>query len=96
MLRWGARQCCRAALTEGPLDEAFDWLSRLVAHDGQPAHYRAAVFGLIDLAEVGRRNGRRSETSQLAEGAQASIQGELSPRLLQVSALCRALLAEEP
>jgi hypothetical protein len=68
-----------ATLTEDRLDEAFDWLSRLVAHDGQAAHYREALFGLIDLAEAGRRNGQRSETSQLVGGAQASIQGELSP-----------------
>jgi DNA-binding CsgD family transcriptional regulator/tetratricopeptide (TPR) repeat protein len=83
-----------AALVQDRNEEAFDWLRRLVADDGRPAHYREALFGLIDLAEAGRRTGRQPEASRLVEGALAGTQGELSPRLLQVRALCRALLAD--
>ena len=83
-----------AALVEDRNDEAFDWLRRLVADDGLAAHNREALFGLIDLAEAGRRTGRRAEASRLVEGALAHPQDGLSPRLLQVRALGRALLAD--
>ena len=83
-----------AALVQDRNDEAFDWLRQLAADDGRAAHYREALFGLIDLAEAGRRTGRQPEASRLVEGALAGTQGELSPRLLQVRALCRALLAD--
>ena len=82
-----------AALVQDRNDEAFDWLRQLAA-DGRAAHNREALFGLIDLAEAARRTGRRAEASRLVEGALAGTQDELSPRLLQVSALCRALLAD--
>jgi len=72
---------------------AFYWLRRLVADDGRASHNREAMFGLIDLAEAGRRTGRLAEASELIEGAFAATEGELSPRLLQARALCRALLA---
>jgi DNA-binding CsgD family transcriptional regulator len=83
-----------AALVQDRNEEAFDWLRQLAADDGRAAHYREALFGLIDLAEAGRRTGRRPEASRLVEAALASPQGELSPRLLQVRALSRALLAD--
>ena len=83
-----------AALVQDRNDEAFDWLRQLVADDGRAAHNREALFGLIDLAEAGRRAGRPAEASRLVEGALADTQNELSPRLLQVRALCRALLAD--
>jgi DNA-binding CsgD family transcriptional regulator len=83
-----------AALVQDRNEEAFDWLRQLAADDGRAAHYREALFGLIDLAEAGRRTGRQHEASRLVEGALAGTQGELSPRLLQVRALCRALLAD--
>ncbi len=83
-----------AALVQDRNDEAFDWLRQLTADDGRAAHNREALFGLIDLAEAGRRTGRLAEASRLVEGALASAQDELSPRLLQVRALCRALLAD--
>jgi DNA-binding CsgD family transcriptional regulator len=82
-----------AALTAGRPDEAFDWLRRLVADDGRASHNREAMFGLIDLAEAGRRTDRQAEAGQLTESAFAATEGELSPRLLQARALCRALLA---
>jgi DNA-binding CsgD family transcriptional regulator len=82
-----------AALTAGRPDEAFDWLLRLVADDGRASHNREAMFGLIDLAEAGRRTDRQAEAGQLTESAFAATEGELSPRLLQARALCRALLA---
>ncbi|HEX2820274.1 MAG TPA: AAA family ATPase [Streptosporangiaceae bacterium] len=83
-----------AALVQDRNDEAFDWLRQLAADDGRAAHNREALFALIDLAEAARRTGRRAEASRLVEGALAGTQDELSPRLLQVSALCRALLAD--
>jgi DNA-binding CsgD family transcriptional regulator len=83
-----------AALVQDRNDEAFDWLAQLVAGDGRAAHNREALFGLIDLAEAARRTGRRAEASRLVAGALADPQDELSPRLLQVRALCRALLAD--
>jgi DNA-binding CsgD family transcriptional regulator len=83
-----------AALVQDRNEEAFDWLRQLVTDDGRAAHYREALFGLIDLAEAGRRTGRSREASRLVEAALAGAQGELSPRLLQVRALSRALLAD--
>jgi DNA-binding CsgD family transcriptional regulator len=83
-----------AALAEGRPDEAFDWLRLLVADDGRAAHNREALFGLIDLAEAGRRTDRGDEAGQLTEGAFAAIEGELSPRLRQARAFSRALLAD--
>lgn len=85
-----------AALAAGRPDEAFDWLRRLVADDGRASHNREALFGLIDLAEAGRREGRLAEAGQLTEGAFAATEGELSPRLLQARALCRAVLSVGP
>jgi DNA-binding CsgD family transcriptional regulator len=82
-----------AALAAGRPDEAFEWLRRLVAGDGRASHNREAMFGLIDLAEAGRRTDRQAEARALTEGAFAATEGELSPRLLQARALCRALLA---
>ena len=83
-----------AALVQDQNDEAFDWLRQLAADDGRAAHNREALFGLIDLAEAGRRTARLAEASRLVEEALAGPQDELSPRLLQVRALCRALLAD--
>jgi DNA-binding CsgD family transcriptional regulator len=82
------------ALVQDRNDEAFDWLCQLAADGGQGTHYREALFGLIDLAEAARRTGRQPEASRLVEAALSGVQGELSPRLLQVHALCRALLAD--
>jgi hypothetical protein len=61
-----------AALVQDRNDEAFDWLRQLVADDGRAAHNREALFGLIDLAEAGRRTNRRAEASRLVEGALAA------------------------
>ena len=83
-----------AALVEDRNDEAFDWLRQLAADDGRAAHNREALFGLIDLAEAARRTSRQAEASRLVEGALADPPDELSPRLLQVRALSRALLAD--
>jgi len=83
-----------AALVRDQNDEAFDWLRQLAAGDGRAAHNREALFGLIDLAEAGRRTDRRAEAARLVEGALAGPRDELSPRLLQVRALCQALLAD--
>jgi DNA-binding CsgD family transcriptional regulator len=85
-----------AALAADRPDEAFDWLRRLVADDGRAAHNREALFGLLDLAEAGRRTGRQAEASHLVEGAFAATEGELSPRILQARALSRAVLAAGP
>jgi DNA-binding CsgD family transcriptional regulator len=83
-----------AALVQDRNDEAFDWLRQLATDDGRAAHNREALFGLIDLAEAARRTGRQAEGSRLTEGALSDTQDELSPRLLQVRALGRALLAD--
>jgi DNA-binding CsgD family transcriptional regulator len=83
-----------AALVQDRNDEAFDWLRQLAADDGRGAHPREALFGLIDLAEAARRTDRRAEGRRLVEAALGGIPDELSPRLLQVRALCRALLAD--
>ena len=83
-----------AALVEDRNDEAFNWLRQLAADDGRAAHNREALFGLIDLAEAGRRTGRQAEASRLVEGALTDLPDELSPRLRQVRALSRALLAD--
>jgi ATP/maltotriose-dependent transcriptional regulator MalT len=82
-----------AALVAGQPDEAYDWLARLVADDGRPAHNHEAPFGLIDLAEAARRTGRQRQAAPLIEGAFDAIEGELSPRLAQARELSRALLA---
>jgi ATP/maltotriose-dependent transcriptional regulator MalT len=81
-----------AELTAGRPEEAYHWLRRLVADDGRASHNREALFGLIDLAEAARRIGRQAEAGPLIEGVFALTVGELSPRLLQARALCRALL----
>jgi DNA-binding CsgD family transcriptional regulator/tetratricopeptide (TPR) repeat protein len=83
-----------AALVQDRNDEAFDWLHQLIARDGRAAHSREALFGLIDLAEAARRTDRRAEASRLVAGALADTQDELSPRLLQIRAFCRALLSD--
>jgi DNA-binding CsgD family transcriptional regulator len=85
-----------AALADDRPDEAFDWLGRLVADDGRASHNREAMFGLIDLAEAGRRTGRQAQARELVEGAFAATEGELSPRLLQARALSQALLTAGP
>ena len=69
-----------AALVQDRNDEAFDWLRQLAADDGRAAHYREALFGLIDLAEAGRRTGRQPEASRLVEGALAPARRVSCPR----------------
>jgi DNA-binding CsgD family transcriptional regulator len=85
-----------AALTADRPDEAYGWLRRLVAADGRAAHYRESLFGLIDLAEAARRTGREAEVAEVVEHAFVRTEGELSPRLRQARALCRALLTAGP
>jgi DNA-binding CsgD family transcriptional regulator/tetratricopeptide (TPR) repeat protein len=84
-----------AAAMNDQHEEAFAQLSRLVTADGGPAHYREGIYGLMDLADAARRTGRGQEGARLVESAFDHIDGTLPPRLLQVRALCRALLTDE-
>ena len=85
-----------AALTAGGPTRRSTGCAGLSPPTGVPRTTARPCSGCSTWPKAGRRTGRQAETGELIEGAFAATEGELSPRLRQARALCRALLTAGP
>jgi DNA-binding CsgD family transcriptional regulator len=83
-----------AALAEGSYLTAYAQLSQLFDADGEPLHYHVSYLGLADLATAAVRAERQLEARNLAELALARLEPAPGPRLRQLAARARGVLAE--
>ncbi|MER5899656.1 AAA family ATPase [Streptomyces mirabilis] len=83
-----------AALAQGNYVTAYAQLSRLFAADGTPLHHHFSYLTVADLAAAAVRAERRLEARTLVERALARVDLAPGPRLEQLTARARGLLAE--
>jgi DNA-binding CsgD family transcriptional regulator len=83
-----------AALAEGSYLGAYAQLSPLFAADGTPLHQRFSYLAIADLAAAAARAERHLEARALVERALARVGPAPGPRLEQLAARARGLLAE--
>jgi DNA-binding CsgD family transcriptional regulator len=83
-----------AALADGSYLQAFTQLRGLFSEDGTPLHNYASYLGVADLAAAAVRADRRLEGQDILERALSHLDGPASPRLEQLIARARGLLAE--
>jgi DNA-binding CsgD family transcriptional regulator len=82
-----------AAFADGSHLMAYAQLRRLFGEDGSPLHYHLSYLGLADLAAAAVRADRRIEGQRIVSRALARLQDARSPRLDQLAARARGLLA---
>ena len=82
-----------AALADGSYLQAFTQLRGLFGEDGTPLHNYASYLGVADLAEAAVRADRRMEGRDVIEHALSRLDGIASPRLEQLIARARGILA---
>ncbi|MEN1891127.1 helix-turn-helix transcriptional regulator [Streptomyces mirabilis] len=83
-----------AALAQGTYVTAYAQLRRLFAADGTPLHHHFSYLAVADLASVAVRAERHLEARTLLERALARVDPAPGPRLAQLTARARGLLAE--
>jgi len=83
-----------AALAEGNYLTGYAQLSQLFDADGTPLHYHVSYLGIADLAAAAVRAERHLEARTLVERALAQVDPAPGPRLEQLAARARGLLAE--
>jgi DNA-binding CsgD family transcriptional regulator len=83
-----------AALADGSYLQAFTQLRGLFGEDGTPLHNYASYLGVADLAEAAVRADRRMEGCDVLDLALSRLEGRASPRLEQLIARARAILAD--
>jgi DNA-binding CsgD family transcriptional regulator len=83
-----------AALADGSYLQAFTQLSGLFGEDGAPLHNYASYLGVADLAAAAVRADRRMEGCDVVEQALGRLDGRASPRLEQLIARARGILAD--
>src|SRR4029077_4636672 len=83
-----------AALADGSYLHAFTQLRGLFSQDGTPLHNYASYLGVADLAAAAVRAGRRIEGCDVIEHALSRLDGIASPRLEQLIARARGILAD--
>nr|WSY53606.1 AAA family ATPase [Streptomyces sp. NBC_00886] len=83
-----------AALAQGNYVTAYAQLSRLFAADGTPLHHHFSYLAVADLAAAAVRAERHLEARTLLERALARVDPAPGPRLEQLAARARGLLAE--
>jgi DNA-binding CsgD family transcriptional regulator len=83
-----------AALAEGSYLTGYAQLSQLFDADGTPLHHHVSYLGLADLAAAAVRAERHLEARTLVERALARVDPAPGPRLEQLAARARGLLAE--
>jgi DNA-binding CsgD family transcriptional regulator len=83
-----------AALADGSYLQAFTQLRGLFGEDGTPLHNYASYLGVADLAAAAVRADRRMEGRDVLEQALRPLDGIASPRLEQLIARARAVLAD--
>jgi DNA-binding CsgD family transcriptional regulator len=82
-----------AALAEGSYITAYAQLSRLFDADGTPLHHHFSYLGIADLAAAAARAERQLEAKTLLERALARLGPAPGPRMDQLAARGRGLLA---
>jgi DNA-binding CsgD family transcriptional regulator len=82
-----------AALADGSYLQAFTQLRGLFSEDGTPLHNYASYLGVADLAAAAVRADRRMEGYDVIERALSRLNGIASPRLEQLIARARGILA---
>jgi DNA-binding CsgD family transcriptional regulator len=83
-----------AALADGSYLSAFAQLRGLFSDDGTPLHNYASYLGVADLAAAAVRAERRTEGRTVIEQALSHRNGTASPRLGQLIARARGILAD--
>ncbi len=83
-----------AALAEGGYLTAYAQLSQLFDDDGTPMHHQVSYLGIADLAAAAVRADRHLEARTLVERALGRLDQVPGPRLAQLAARARGLLAE--
>jgi DNA-binding CsgD family transcriptional regulator len=83
-----------AAIAEGNYVTAYAQLSKLFAADGVPLHHHFSYLAVADLAAAAARAERHLEARTLVERALALVNPAPGPRLEQLAARARGLLAE--
>src|SRR5580704_3844708 len=82
-----------AALADGSYLSAFTQLRGLFSDDGTPLHNYASYLGVADFAAAAVRAERRTEGCDVLERAFSHLGGTVSPRLEQLIARARGILA---
>ena len=82
------------ALAQGSYLAAYAQLSQLFAADGTPLHHHFSYLAIADLAAAAVRAERHLEARTLLERALARVDPAPGPRLEQLAARARGLLAE--
>jgi len=82
-----------AALADGSYLQAFTQLRGLFSEDGTPLHNYDSYLGAADLAAAAVRADRRMEGQDILERALSQLHGTASPRLEQLIARARGILA---
>ena len=83
-----------AALGKGDYVAAYAQLSQLFSTDGTPLHHHFSYLAIADLAAAAVRAERHLEATALVEAALARVDPAPGPRLGQLAARARGLLAE--
>ncbi len=83
-----------AALAEGTYLTGYAQLGQLFDADGTPLHWHVSYLGIADLAAAAVRAERHLEARALVERALAQVHPAPGPRLEQLAARARGLLAE--
>ena len=82
-----------AALADGSHLPAFAQLSQLFSEEGTPVHNVFSYLGLADIATAAVRADRRAEGQNVLDRVLSHLDGTPSPRLEQLKARARGLLA---
>jgi DNA-binding CsgD family transcriptional regulator len=90
---WARRSVGVADLADGNYASALTQLRGLFGDDGTPVHNYASYLGIADLAAAAVRADRQVEGRNLVESALSHLHGMASPRLEQLIARARGILA---
>ena len=82
-----------AAFADGSYLQAFTQLRQLFSQEGVPVHNIFSYLGVADLAAAAVRADRRIEGQDILERALSHLDGTASPRLEQLIARARGILA---
>ena len=82
-----------AALADGSHELAFTQLCQLFSAEGAPVHHIFSYLGIADIAAAAVRSDRRMEGRDVLERALSHLDGTASPRLEQLIARGRGILA---
>jgi len=91
---WARRAHGVAAFADGSYLLAFTQLRGVFSEDGTPLHNHVSYLGMADLAAAAVRCDQRNEGCDVIEHALSNLNGTASPRLEQLIARARGILAD--